>query len=71
MTVNADVYIAIDRSKTLSEEPSTGHNRWHPDIPPIVRVDPGQVIGIETREVLLGGGNIHCITQQVPRIRRM
>ena len=26
-----------------------------------------QVIGIATREVLLGGGNIHCITQQVPR----
>jgi agmatine deiminase len=26
-----------------------------------------QVHGIATREVLLGGGNIHCITQQVPR----
>jgi agmatine deiminase len=26
-----------------------------------------QVVGIATREVLLGGGNIHCITQQVPR----
>jgi len=26
-----------------------------------------QVIGVATREVLLGGGNIHCITQQVPR----
>jgi agmatine deiminase len=26
-----------------------------------------QVIGIPSREVLLGGGNIHCITQQVPR----
>jgi agmatine deiminase len=25
------------------------------------------VVGVETREVLLGGGNIHCITQQVPR----
>jgi len=25
------------------------------------------VLGVETREVLLGGGNIHCITQQVPR----
>ena len=25
------------------------------------------VIGVPTREVLLGGGNIHCITQQVPR----
>jgi agmatine deiminase len=25
------------------------------------------VIGVPTREVLLGGGNIHCITQQIPR----
>jgi agmatine deiminase len=29
---------------------------------------PGRkVLGVATREVLLGGGNIHCITQQVPR----
>jgi agmatine deiminase len=26
-----------------------------------------KVVGVATREVLLGGGNIHCITQQVPR----
>ncbi len=25
-----------------------------------------RVIGVATREVLLGGGNIHCITQQIP-----
>jgi agmatine deiminase len=26
-----------------------------------------EVLGVQTREILLGGGNIHCITQQVPR----
>ena len=26
------------------------------------------VVGVQSREVLLGGGNIHCITQQVPLI---
>jgi agmatine deiminase len=26
-----------------------------------------KIVGVATREVLLGGGNIHCITQQVPR----
>lgn len=32
------------------------------------RCFPGRdVLGVAGREILLGGGNIHCITQQVPR----
>ncbi len=34
--------VEIDRSKRLKEEPAKGHNRWHPDIPPILEVDPGE-----------------------------
>lgn len=29
-----------------------------------------RIMGVETREILLGGGNIHCITQQVPAPKR-
>ncbi|WP_207860786.1 agmatine deiminase family protein, partial [Photobacterium kishitanii] len=25
-----------------------------------------EIVGVDGREILLGGGNIHCITQQIP-----
>ena len=28
-----------------------------------------KVVGVRTREIVYGGGNIHCITQQLPGIR--
>ncbi len=31
---------------------------------------PGrEIIGIDARVILLGGGNIHCITQQIPKLK--
>src|SRR5205807_5619765 len=34
----------------LRDEPHTGHNRWHPDIAPIVEVGPGEELALETRD---------------------
>jgi agmatine deiminase len=30
-----------------------------------------EIIGVPGREILLGGGNVHCITQQVPRAAQL
>jgi formamidase len=46
--------IRIDRRKPLCDEPHTGHNRWHPDIPPALRVQPGDIVVLETRDALDG-----------------
>src|SRR5205085_11025322 len=42
--------IAIDRAKRLRDEPHTGHNRWHPDIAPIVELAPGEELALDTRD---------------------
>lgn len=47
-------YLPINRRLPLREQPDSGHNRWHPDIPPAVRVEPGQVVGLETRDAFDG-----------------
>jgi formamidase len=46
--------IEIDRSTRLKEQPQTGHNRWHPDIPPILEVEPGEEVVLETRDAADG-----------------
>jgi formamidase len=47
-------HIRIDRSKPLRDEPHTGHNRWHPDIAPVLSVNPGDTVVLETRDALDG-----------------
>ncbi len=59
--------IAVDRSLPLAEEPQTGHNRWHPDIPPVARVRPGEVVEIETRDALDGQVKPHTTNADIER----
>src|SRR5262249_35866590 len=44
--------VSIDRTRRLADEPRTGHNRWHPDIPPVPAVEEGDYLGLDTRDAL-------------------
>ncbi len=46
--------IELDYSKRCADEPSKGHNRWHPDIPPAVEAEPGEEVVLQTRNALDG-----------------
>ena len=42
--------ISINRSQQLKDDPGTGHDRWHPDIDPILEAVPGEEVVLETRD---------------------
>jgi formamidase len=46
--------VLIDGTRTLGEQPETGHNRWHPDIPPVVACEPGDEVVLQTRDAFDG-----------------
>ncbi len=46
--------IELDYSKRCAGEPTKGHNRWHPDIPPAVEADQGEEVVLQTRNALDG-----------------
>jgi len=47
--------VRINRRKPQAEEPGTGHNRWHPDVSPILKIEPGDTVIMGTRDALDGG----------------
>ena len=51
--------ISIDRSLPLAEEPHLGHNRYHPDLEPVLEVNPGEEVVIETRDTVDGQIRLH------------
>jgi formamidase len=40
--------IRLDKAKRLTAQSAKGHNRWHPGIPPILKVDPGDEVLLDT-----------------------
>ena len=47
----------LDNTKKFTDQKHVGHNRWHPDIPPVVSVKPGDVFRADCREWFDGAIN--------------
>jgi formamidase len=60
--------IAVDLSKPLAQQPETGHNRWHPAIPPALRVEPGEQVVLETRDAFDGQVTTATTADQVAQL---
>mgnify|MGYP001030714140 CR=1 FL=1 len=45
-----EVLFPLDSSKSFTEQEIVGHNRWHPEIPPVAEVRPGQSFRVYCRE---------------------
>ena len=69
MTITGNVHrVSVDLSKPLAQEPQTGHNRWHPAIPPIVRAAPGDRVILQTRDAVDGQITPTSTAQDVGRV---
>jgi formamidase len=45
-----EVLFSVDQSKSFWDQEVLGHNRWHPDVPPVASVRPGSELRLECRE---------------------
>jgi formamidase len=52
-----EIIYGVDQSKSFFEQEVPGHNRWHPDIPPVAAVQPDSEFRLECREWF--DGTIH------------
>jgi formamidase len=48
--VSRPVVFSVDQSKSMRDQAVPGHNRWHPDVPPVATVRPGTEFRVECRE---------------------
>jgi formamidase len=58
-----DLRIHFDRRRPLAVARDVGHTRWHPDIPPIATIRPGDVVEADVRD----GGDAQMLTAPAGR----
>jgi formamidase len=69
MTIAGNVHrVSVDLSRPLAQEAQTGHNRWHPSIPPIVRASAGDRVILQTRDALDGQVTPASTAEEVGRV---
>ena len=44
------IVFPLDSSKKFEDQELVGHNRWHPEIPPVATVKPGESFRVDCRE---------------------
>jgi formamidase len=60
--------IRIDPAQPLAGQPATGHNRWHPGIVPVIWVEPGDEVVMETRDAVDGQIGPGSVAVDVPGV---
>jgi formamidase len=48
----AEHTITVDFGRRLAEQPDVGHNRWHPAIPPVLSIEPGDCVVLQTLDAM-------------------
>jgi formamidase len=62
--------VRIDRNRSLIDEPQCGHNRYHPEIAPVLEVGEGEEVALETRDALDGQITLATTVADFPKIDR-
>lgn len=66
----ASYEIRVDHGRPVQDQPDRCHNRWHPDIPPVLSCRPGDEILLETRDAVDGQFTLRSTHADVVRIDR-
>ena len=45
-----ELAFSVDQGKSMADQAMPGHNRWHPDVPVVTEVSPGDEFRVECRE---------------------
>ena len=60
--------IELDLTRALVEEPAGGHNRFHPEIEPVLRVAPGDIVDLDIRDGMDQQITTQTSSQDIPDV---